>query len=145
MKTFICIFLFLTSFGFAEEDLKFFEDRYGVKIEGVKPLSEYDDPDSFYSAISAKLKIPSVAFKAAEKQFGWKKDKTMAQKAIVRRRGGQWILMMFQIKIDPEKKKPDMKTMETKWVVIDDKKKVIYSGDKQPTKKIVEQGSESDS
>ena len=125
------------SITFAEEDQKFFEKRYKTKIEGVKAKSEYDDPDSFYSAIAAQLGIPQVAFSAVTKKYGWKKnkDKTMMQKAIVRRSDGQWIIMLFQMKVDLERKRPIMDSMEQKWAVVNDDKKVVYIGDKQPGKK----------
>ena len=140
MKNIILLLLLLNSVAFSAEDLEFFENRYKVEIEGVKALSEYRDPDSFYSAIATKLKIPQVAFEAVAKKYGWQKDGKRIQQAIVRRFEGNWILMIYQIKIDPETRKPIMKTMDQKWAAVDDNKKVIYVGEKQPTKQIVEQG-----
>ena len=140
MKILTFLLLLVQSAVFAGEDLEFFESRYKVEIKGVKALSEYDDPDSFYSAIAAKLKIPQIAFDAVAKKYGWKKDGKKVQQAIVRRSEGNWILMIYQIQVDPETRKPDMETMQQKWAVVDDDKKVVYVGERQPTKQIVEQG-----
>ena len=49
--------------------VEFFEKLYKMKIEGVKPLEEYDDPDSFYSAIAKQVGIPKKAFDAVEKSM----------------------------------------------------------------------------
>src|SRR5512135_3231988 len=57
-----------------EEDVAFFEKKYQKKITGVKPKGEYADPDQFYSAIAVQLGIPEIAWEAAAKKFGWKKD-----------------------------------------------------------------------
>jgi hypothetical protein len=75
------IFLF-PLFGFSEslkpsEDrrkVEFFEKLYGTKITGIKPLGEYDDPDTFYSEIAKQVGIPEIVYEAVEKKFGWKND-----------------------------------------------------------------------
>ena len=75
------IFLF-PLLGFSEslnpsEDRKkveFFEKLYDTKIKGIKPLGEYDDPDTFYSEIAKQVGIPEIVYEAVEKELGWKND-----------------------------------------------------------------------
>jgi hypothetical protein len=75
------IFLF-PLLGFSEslnpsEDrrkVEFFEKLYDTKIKGVKPIEEYQDPDTFYSEIAKQVGIPEVVYEAVEKKFGWKND-----------------------------------------------------------------------
>jgi len=75
------IFLF-PLLGFSEslkpsEDrrkVEFFEKLYGKKITGVKPIEEYQDPDTFYSEIAKQVGIPQIVYEAVEKKFGWKND-----------------------------------------------------------------------
>jgi len=75
------IFLF-PLLGFSEslkpsEDrrkVEFFEKLYGKKITGVKPIEEYQDPDTFYSEIAKQVGVPQIAYEAVEKKFGWKND-----------------------------------------------------------------------
>ena len=75
------IFLF-PLLGFSEslkpaEDrrkVEFFEKLYGSKIKGVKPIDEYQDPDTFYSEIAKQVGIPEIVYEAVEKKFGWKND-----------------------------------------------------------------------
>ncbi|MEC8656694.1 MAG: hypothetical protein VXY50_09190 [Verrucomicrobiota bacterium] len=54
--------------------MEFFEKLYDTKIEGVKLLEEYSDPDQFYSAIAKQVGIPEVVHKAVEEKYGWKND-----------------------------------------------------------------------
>ena len=54
--------------------VEFFEKLYDTKIKGVKPIEEYDDPDTFYSEIAKQVGIPEIVYKAVEKKFGWKND-----------------------------------------------------------------------
>ena len=75
------IFLF-PLLGFSEslkpsEDrrkVEFFEKLYVKKITGVKPIEEYQDPDTFYSEIAKQVGIPEIVYEAVEKKFGWKND-----------------------------------------------------------------------
>ena len=75
------IFLF-PLLGFSEslnpsEDrrkVEFFEKLYDTKIKGVKPIEEYQDPDTFYSEIAKQVGVPQIAYEAVEKKFGWKND-----------------------------------------------------------------------
>jgi hypothetical protein len=75
------IFLF-PLLGFSEslnpsEDrrkVEFFEKLYDTKIKGVKPIEEYQDPDTFYSEIAKHVGIPEIVYEAVEKKFGWKND-----------------------------------------------------------------------
>jgi hypothetical protein len=41
---------------------------------GVKPIEEYQDPDTFYSEIAKQVGIPEIVYEAVEKKFGWKND-----------------------------------------------------------------------
>jgi dsRNA-specific ribonuclease len=78
---FTVIFLF-PLLGFSEslkpaEDrrkVEFFEKLYGSKIKGVKPIDEYQDPDTFYSEIAKQVGIPEIVYEAVEKKLGWKND-----------------------------------------------------------------------
>ena len=54
--------------------VEFFEKLYDTKIEGLKLLEEYSDPDQFYSAIAKQVGIPEVVHKAVEEKYGWKND-----------------------------------------------------------------------
>lgn len=54
--------------------MEFFEKLYDTKIKGVKPIKEYQDPDTFYSEIAKQVGIPEVVYEAVEKKFGWKND-----------------------------------------------------------------------
>jgi hypothetical protein len=108
-----------------EEDVAFFEKKYGRKITGVKPKSEYDDPDKFYSVIGEQLGIPEIAWKAAAEKYGWKKDDGKLTFTILKggpkSAGGQgtWDFMFIRSAVNPETKKPDPATMEQVMVQID--------------------------
>ena len=108
-----------------EEDVAFFEKKYQKKITGVKPKGEYADPDQFYSAIAEQLGIPEIAWEAAAAKFGWKKDDGKVTKSMVKggptAGGGQgtWDVMFFRFAVNPETKKPDPATMESKMVQLD--------------------------
>jgi len=108
-----------------EEDVAFFEQKYQTKITGVKPKSEYADPDQFYSAIAVQLGIPEIAWEAAASKFGWKKDDGKVTKSMVKggptAAGGQgtWDVMFIRFAVNPETKKPDPATMESKMVQLD--------------------------
>ena len=54
--------------------VEFFEKLYDTTITGIKPIGEYDDPDTFYSEIAKQVGIPEIVYKAVEKKFGWKND-----------------------------------------------------------------------
>ena len=54
--------------------MEFFEKLYDTKIKGVKPIEEYQDPDTFYSEIAKQVGIPEVVYEAVEKKFGWKNN-----------------------------------------------------------------------
>ena len=47
------------------------EKLHDTKIEGVKLLEKYSDPDQFYSAFAKQVGIPEVMPKAVEEKFGW--------------------------------------------------------------------------
>jgi hypothetical protein len=106
--------------------VEFFEKLYKTEITGVKPLEDYDDPDSFYSAIAQQVGIPELAFEAAAKRFGWKKDDGFAYSAVVK--GGwdapNWGVMISRIPEPkqkpktPEEMRALMKQMQLKFVVI---------------------------
>ena len=54
--------------------VEFFEKLYDTKIKGVKPIEEYDDPDTFYSEVAKQVGIPEIVYEAVEKELGWKND-----------------------------------------------------------------------
>jgi hypothetical protein len=108
-----------------EEDVAFFEKKYQKKITGVKPKSEYSDPDQFYSAIAAQLDIPAIAWKAAAEKFGWKKDDgkntfTMLKGGPTAGGGqGTWDVMFMRYTINPQTQKPDPASMQQVMVQLD--------------------------
>jgi len=54
--------------------VEFFEKLYDIKIKGVKPIDEYQDPDTFYSEIAKQVGIPEIVYEVVEEKFGWKND-----------------------------------------------------------------------
>lgn len=108
-----------------EEDVAFFEKKYQKKITGVKPKGEYADPDQFYSAIAVQLGIPEIAWEAAAKKFGWKKDDGKVTQTMVKggptAGGGQgtWDVMFMRYTINPGTKKPDPASMQQVMVQLD--------------------------
>ena len=108
-----------------EEDVAFFEKKYQKKITGVKPKSEYSDPDQFYSAIGNQLGIPEMAWKAAAEKFGWKKDDGKSTFTMLKggptAGGGQgtWDVMFMRSTIDPQTQKPDPASMQQVMVQLD--------------------------
>ena len=106
--------------------VEFFEKLYKMKIEGVKPLEEYDDPDSFYSAIAKQVGIPKKAFDAVEKKYGWKQNDKFFLSAMVKGGwdGDDWGVMVTKFPAalkEAKSKKEKMKLlegMEMKMVVI---------------------------
>jgi hypothetical protein len=107
-----------------EEDLAFFEKKYGMKIDGVKPKEEYEDPDQFYAAIAEVLGIPERAREAAAKEFGWRE--TGGKKMMVMVKGGPvagqsegcWDVMLLRYAEDTKTGKPDPASMEQRMVQI---------------------------
>jgi hypothetical protein len=124
--------LLLVQFSHAEEaasdrgKVGFFEKLYKTKIEGVKLLGDYDDPDKFYSEIAKQVGIPKVALDAVEKKFGWKQDEDNFLAVIVKGGGNSddWGVMVtkFPTTIKTAKSKEEtmklLKHMEMKMVVI---------------------------
>ncbi len=134
MKPVLLLFLTLalTQFCIANDakadrmKVEFFEKLYDAKIEGVKPIEEYSDPDAFYAAIAKQVGIPQKAFKAVEEKFGWKGNKEFSLSAVVK--GGwdsdYWGVMVAKVPValKAARSKEDrirlLKQMETKMVVI---------------------------
>ena len=106
--------------------VEFFEKLYKMKIEGVKPLEEYDDPDSFYAAIAKQVGIPKKAFDAVEKKYGWKQNNKFFLSAMVKGGwdGDYWGVMAtkFPAALKEAKSKEErmklLEGMEMKMVVI---------------------------
>lgn len=82
----------------AVDDIAYFEKRYAIKLDGVRPMAEYDDPDKFYSAIATKLGIPALAGEAAAKELGWGPDTQLSPPGAIVKRGpgGPWEVMVFR-------------------------------------------------
>jgi hypothetical protein len=134
MKRILLLFLGLlfTQFSVAEESgsdpkrVEFFEKLYKVKIEGVKPLEEYDDPDAFYAAIAKQVGIPKKAFDAVEKKYGWKQNDEFFLTAMVKGGwdGNYWGVMVTKIPAalkkakSKEEKMKLLEGMEMKMVLI---------------------------
>ena len=73
----------------AEEEPKkgtvqLYEKLYKTKINGVKSIGEYSDPDQFFTAIARQVGIPKLAFEAVEKKFGWKASEDVFLNAVVK-------------------------------------------------------------
>ncbi len=135
MKKILC-FLFVgllfATFSLADEassnrkKVEFFEKLYKVKIEGVKPLEKYPDPDQFYSAIAKQVGIPKKAFEAVEKKYGWKENDGFFLSAMVKGGwdGDYWGVMVtkFPAALKNAKSKEEkmklLKGMEMKMLVI---------------------------
>lgn len=106
--------------------VEFFEKLYHMKIKGVKLIEQYDDPDSFYSAIGKQIGIPKTAFEAVQTKYGWKQDDDFFLSSIIK--GGPlgdcWAVMVSKIpnalknaKTDQERLKLIQK-LEMKMVLI---------------------------
>ena len=124
------IFLF-PLLGFSEslkpsEDRKkveFFEKLYDTKIKGIKPLGEYDDPDTFYSEIAKQVGIPEIVYESVEKELGWKNDDENFLALMIK--GGwdsdHWGVMVTKIPSSMKKLKGSIKNAKTE----EEKKKFI--------------------
>jgi hypothetical protein len=110
----------------ATEDVAFFEKKYATKIEGVKPIGDYDDPDEFYSAIARRLGIPKLAQAAAAKEFGWAAGDGQMSRAVVKRAPGQWQVMLVRFPKKLADGKPDMNNFKTHMVTLDDDGKASF-------------------
>lgn len=112
------------------EDLEYFEKKYGTELSGIKPIEAYSDPDAYYTAIARQLGIFDLALKAASQKYGWKKGGGKVQSAkLTRAEGGPWELMVVQVEVNPETKRPDastMHTLEIRYVFIDDDGMVTF-------------------
>ena len=120
---FAALFLILPA-RLTADTVEFFEKKYGVKLPGIKPIEEYDDPDSFYTAIAAKLGIPALAKEAVAAKFGWKEDENRIANAIVRRgpNTDHWEILVFRFDLNPDTRRPEVGSMEGFFVTIDDDK-----------------------
>ncbi|MFL2480107.1 MAG: hypothetical protein ACJ0K4_11220 [Verrucomicrobiales bacterium] len=136
---FFIINSFLVAYGCDEKEpergtVQFFEKIYKTKIEGLKPIQEFSDPDQFYTAIARQVGIPQLAFKAVEEKFGWKQSEEFYLSAMVKGSSieDDWGVMVVrfskkvaeQIRKDKAGGKPIPKeiaknAMEMKFVVID--------------------------
>ena len=122
----------------AEEEPKrgtvqFYEKLYKTKINGVKPIGEYSDPDQFFTAIARQVGIPKLAFEAVEKKFGWKASEDVFLNAVVKGSSLQddWGVMVFRFNkksIEPMQKKMGM---EMKFVTIDYEGKISFPEEKK--------------
>ncbi len=134
MKPVLLLFLTLalTQFCIANDakadrmKVEFFEKLYDAKIEGVKSIEEYSDPDAFYAAIAKQVGIPQKAFKAVEEKFGWKQSDDYILSAMVK--GGwdsdYWGVMVAKVPAalktakGKEERMQLLRQMEMKMVVI---------------------------
>ena len=130
--TIILISVFCSTFGHCLEDVSFFEATYGVKLKDVGKITDYDDPDQFYVKIATQLGIPTVSKNAVEKKDGWEPSNSVILNAIVKRSERYWVVMVFRFTKITGDKKPDFDTYEQRFVVINDKKEVVYYGEEQP-------------
>ena len=130
--------------------VQFFEKIYKTKIEGVKPIQEYADPDQFYTAIARQVGIPQLAFKAVEEKFGWKQSEEFHLNAMIKGSSieDDWGVMVVrfskkvaeQIRNDKAAGKPISKeiaksAMEMKFVVIDYDGKISFPEEKKKNSK----------
>lgn len=107
--------------------VEFFEKLYDTRIKGVKPIDEYQDPDTFYSEIAKRVGIPEIVYKAVEEKYGWKKEGKDYFMALMIKGGGRsddWGVMVtrFPSALKESKGKEEakrlLKDMEMKMVVI---------------------------
>lgn len=107
--------------------VEFFEKLYGTKIMGVKPIDEYQDPDTFYSEIAKRVGIPEIVYKAVEEKYGWKKEGKDYFLALMIKGGGRsddWGVMVTRFPSalkesrGKEETKRLLKDMEMKMVVV---------------------------
>ena len=124
------IFLF-PLLGFSEslnpsEDrrkVEFFEKLYDTKIKGVKPIEEYQDPDTFYSEIAKQVGIAEIVYEAVEKKFGWKNDEENFLTLMIKGGGNSddWGVMVTKIPSAMKKLKGNIKNAKSE----EEKKKFI--------------------
>jgi len=123
--------IFVPLCGFSEssnpsEDrrkIEFFEKLYGKKIMGVKPLGEYDDPDTFYSEIAKQVGIPEIVYEAVEKKLGWKNDEENFLMLMIKGGGdnGAWGVLVTKVPSALNALNGDIEDAKTK----EEKKKFI--------------------
>lgn len=103
--------------------VEFFEKLYDTKIKGVKPIEEYDDPDTFYSEIAKQVGIPEIVYEAVEKELGWKNDDENFLMLMIK--GGwdsdDWGVMVTKIPSAMKKLKGNIKNAKSE----EEKKKFI--------------------
>ena len=103
--------------------VEFFEKLYDTKIKGVKPIEEYDDPDTFYSEIAKQVGIPEIVYEAVEKELGWKNDDEKFLMLMIK--GGwnsdDWGVMVTKIPSAMKKLKGNIKNAKSE----EEKKKFI--------------------
>ena len=137
----------------AEEEPKrgtvqFYEKLYKTKINGVKSIGEYSDPDQFFTAIARQVGIPKLAFEAVEKKFGWKASEDVFLNAVVKGSSVQddWGVMVFRFnkksieqmqkdraagKSIPREEMKKKMGMEMKFVTIDYEGKISFPEEKK--------------
>ena len=107
--------------------VEFFEKLYDIKIKGVKPIDEYQDPDTFYSEIAKQVGIPEIVYKAVEEKYGWKKEGKDYFLALMIKGGGRsddWGVMVTKFPRGLRKSKGKeetkrlLKDMEMRMVVV---------------------------
>jgi hypothetical protein len=69
-----CIRLFAVELDQALSIVEFFERMKEIKIEEVKPLEEYQGPDTFSCEVAKKAGILQVVCDAIEQECRWKQD-----------------------------------------------------------------------
>ncbi|MFT5107177.1 MAG: beta-lactamase regulating signal transducer with metallopeptidase domain [Pseudoalteromonas tetraodonis] len=115
----------------ADDSIAFFEDRYGVKLEGVKPRGEYGNPDEYYDEIAKKLGLQILASEAAAKIFSWGQDNKLSppMSFVKRSPGGPWEIGVLRLPMAKEGKKLDFAASKTGKVAalvrIDDDKRIL--------------------
>ena len=108
--------------------VEFFEKLYATTITGIKPIGEYDDPDTFYSEIAKQVGIPEIVYEAVKKKFGWKNDETSFLALMIKGGGNSddWGIMVTKFRValkdakdkSKEEKMKLLKDMEMKMVVV---------------------------
>ena len=69
-----CIRLFVVELDQALSIVEFFERMKEIKIEEVKPLDEYQGPDTLSCEVAKKAGILQVVCDAIEQECRWKQD-----------------------------------------------------------------------
>lgn len=117
------------------EDVEYFESTYQIKLKGIREIKDYSDPDEFYSEIGRQLGIHTLAGEIVQKKEGWSAKNSPIMNATIKRGDDLWVVLIFRVARLTAEKKPDMESLEMRYLTINDKKELIYYGETWPPPK----------